>query len=168
MKAALGGKKPMLCHVPQALLNYAARAHQYGAEKYEIGNYLRDASGVDDVSRLLEYISATQRHLAAWADSIVRYLGKGINSVEDLERACYAEDMDTSEGKGSHLPHAAHAAASIGMAIQQAADRGLMPIDPGKTWEPFKPRPYTHEFMIEKDALDLCKCDKCGKKKEHK
>jgi hypothetical protein len=131
MKAALGNKKPPLCHVPVALLNYAARAHQYGAEKYVLGNYLRPpAEGLSDVARLLEYISATQRHLAAWTDSIIRHLGGGRQAVDNLNDACFAEDMDTSEGSGSHLPHAAHAAASLGMALQQAADAGLMPIDP--------------------------------------
>lgn len=124
------GRKPPLAQVPPALLNYAARAHQYGADKYQLGNYLREApEGMTDMDRLLEYISAAQRHLAAWADSIIRHLGGGKNRALDLDTACHAPDSE------SGLPHAAHAAASLGMALQQAADAGLMPLDPGAPWE---------------------------------
>ncbi len=133
MKEALGGKKPMLAHVSPALLNYTARAHQYGSEKYAVGNYLRPTQ--DDVTRLLEYISAAQRHLCKWADSIIRHQGQGIGAEETLERACFAEDKDDGNSKGSHLPHACGAAASLSMALQQAVDAGLMPIDPGITWK---------------------------------
>lgn len=128
MKQGMGRKAP-LAQVPPALLNYSARAHQYGADKYELGNYLREPpKGMTDMDRLLEYISATQRHLAAWADSIIRHLGGGKNRATDLDTACYAHDYE------SRLPHAAHAAASLGMALQQAVDAGLMPLDPGTPW----------------------------------
>lgn len=129
MKAGLGKKAP-LAHVPPALLTYAARAHEYGAEKYELGNYLREPpEGQTDVGRLLGYISATQRHLVAWADSIIRQQGGGRWAAPDLHTAIYAEDDE------SGLPHGAHAAASLGMALQQAVDAGLLPADP-KSAEP--------------------------------
>lgn len=128
MKQGMGRKAP-LAQVPPALLNYAARAHQYGADKYELGNYLRrPPEGMRDVDRLLEYISATQRHLALWADSIIRFLGDGVENRLTVEEACFAPDAE------SGLPHGSHAAASLGMAVQQAADAGLMPLDPGTPW----------------------------------
>jgi hypothetical protein len=129
MKAALGGKKPVLAHVSVALLNYVARAHQYGAQKYEMGNYLRKPSAGTDVDRLLEYISAAQRHLAQWADSIIRFEGKGLGAKVRKDEAYFGADDE------SKLPHAAHAGASLSMALQQAADAGLIPLDPGITWK---------------------------------
>ncbi len=128
MKAALGGKKPPLAHVSIGLLNYTARAHQYGAHKYAIGNYLRPSPDGDDVGRLLDYISAAQRHLAQWSDSIIRFLGEGKDKEETKEKAVYSADPE------SGLPHSAHATASLSMALQQAIDVGLLPADPGITW----------------------------------
>lgn len=128
LKAGVGTKAP-LAQVPKILDVYASRGHQFGAVKYEIGNYMRPPrEGVSDVERLLEYISACRRHLGDWSDEIVRFLGGGVNAKATLQEACYAAD------KESHGPHAIHAAATLGMALQQAADAGLMPADPGKTW----------------------------------
>lgn len=129
MKAGMGKKAP-LAHVPQALMYYSSRAHQFGADKYRLGNYLQlPPSGVTDVDRLLEYISAAQRHLSKWADSIVRFQGDGVGKAKNILEACFAPDDESA------LPHAAHVAATLGMAIQQAVDAGLMPIDPGVTWD---------------------------------
>jgi hypothetical protein len=84
---------------------------------------------VSDVDRLLEYISACKRHLNRWSLSIVRHLGSGKGCAPTLVEAAYARDPE------SGLPHACGAAASLGMALQQAVDAGLMPEDPGITWD---------------------------------
>lgn len=125
------GTKPPLSHTPLALEIYVARAHQFGGDKYgQVGNYLTPPpEGVEDVERLLEYISACRRHLSRWSLSIIRYLGDGKGCADSLREACYAVDKD------SGLPHACGAAASLGMALQQAVDAGLMPEDPGVTWD---------------------------------
>ena len=53
-----------------------------------------------------------------------------------MEFAAISPDLDT-DGKfpASKLPHLAHAAASLMMAIEQATTNGLLPDDPGRPWE---------------------------------
>lgn len=129
MKSGMG-KKPPLSHVSIALLNYTARATQFGSTKYALGNYLLPPpEGMTDEERLLNYIDAAMRHLTVWSDSIIRFIGGGRNAEKTLQEACYARDAD------SGLPHACGAGASLSMALQQAADAGLMPLDPGITWK---------------------------------
>lgn len=127
MKAGVGGIKAPLSQLPKASLVYASRAFQYGATKYKPGNYLRPPGSGNDTERLLDYISAAQRHLAAWATEIMRSIGTGRAALE-LKQACYAADDE------SGLPHVSHALASLLMGVQQAVDAGLLPDDPGVTW----------------------------------
>ncbi len=129
MKEGVRGVKPTLSQLPKAGLSYASRAFQYGAsgKKYGPGNYLRPPAAGSDVERLLDYISAAQRHLAAWSTEIMRSLGEG-RHARPMNEACYAADDE------SGLPHVCHALASLLMGVQQAVDAELLPADPGKTW----------------------------------
>ncbi len=130
LKAALGGKKPLLAFCAPAALNHWARAHQWGNFKYlQAGNYLREnPEGVTDLEMALEYISAAQRHLAHISDNIVRYMAGGLRAAALPEIAASSEDAE------SHLPQWGHVLASVGIAIQKLADAGLIPADPGTPW----------------------------------
>lgn len=129
MKAGVG-KKPQVAYMSPAALNYMARGHQYGAEKYAMGNYLRAApEGTTDLMRLFEYYSALIRHAAAGCDSIIRFLGEGRNAVGTEARAAFAKDLE------SGLPALCHIGATYSMMVQQAVDAGLLPFDPGTPWK---------------------------------
>lgn len=129
LKAGAGGKKPPLHQWPPAPLNWGARVGQYGGVKYHDGNYMRGPASGTDLDRLLDYVSAAQRHLAAWANSILRFKGGARGAAATEQEACYGADDE------SGLPHGGHALASLYMGIQQAVDAGLVPADPGITWE---------------------------------
>ena len=126
LKPPVGVKAP-LAHVPVALMTYDARAHQYGADKYLLGNYLR-ANPEGPLTAALGYSSALMRHVTAFNDSVIRHIGEGVGYNVTQEAAAYAADAE------SGLPHLAHAAASLGMLIQKLVDAGLLPADPGITW----------------------------------
>lgn len=129
LKAGAGGKKAPLHQWPPAPLKWGGRVGQYGGVKYHDGNYMRGPATGDDVDRLLDYISAAQRHLASWANSIMRFKGGARLAPATVQEACYAADDESGQ------PHGGHALASLYMGIQQAVDAGLVPEDPGITWE---------------------------------
>lgn len=126
MKPPAGVKAP-LAQVPLALSTYTSRAHQFGAEKYAVGNYLRESPD-GALTMAMGYSSALMRHVGAFNDSIIRHLGGGLGHEPDATDAAYAADPE------SGLPHLAHAAASLGMLIQKLVDLGYLPADPGITW----------------------------------
>jgi hypothetical protein len=127
MKAGVRGVKAPLYQLPLAPLVWASRAFQYGATKYADGNYLRSPAAGTDEERLLDYLSAAARHLFAWVTEIQRMRG-GAPTARNRQEALYAPDE-------SGLPHGAHLLASLLMAVQQAVEAGLLPEDPGVTWE---------------------------------
>ena len=128
MKAGAAGVKAPLHQLPPSPQKWGSRAFQFGGIKYKDGNYMRSPATGSDEERLLDYISAAQRHLTAWANDIMRQRGGGIKAKSPQD-SWYAADPE------SGLPHGAHAVASLYMAIQQGADAGLFPEDPGITWE---------------------------------
>lgn len=129
LKDSLYGKKPQLSHMPMAALVWAARAFQYGAQKYERGNYLRPQ--VDkraDFDRLEAYIDATLRHIFSVTTEMEWARG---NTPLEGSQVLVAGFTDTESG----LPHLAHALCSLMMAIQQGVDAGILVQDPGQAWE---------------------------------
>ncbi|MCP4469036.1 MAG: hypothetical protein GY813_20115, partial [Halieaceae bacterium] len=56
---------------------------------------------------------------------------------EGMRRAAYAADTDPGNDKvgPSNLPHLAHLSAGLMMAIEQSINSGLLPADPGQTWD---------------------------------
>lgn len=149
LKAALGnGSKPDLTHVRGSPMRYMARGCEYGNAKYERANYLRSAGDTvrDDFERLRGYTRATINHLVAMLDAMEHHQANDPNLEDDegLKRAAYAADTDATPGAkvgASGLPHIAHAAASLMMAIEQAVDSGLLPDDPGQPWAVDAPSP---------------------------
>jgi hypothetical protein len=141
MKAALrGGVKPDLTHIRTPLLNYIARACEYGNDKYERSNYLRVTSGLPaDFERLRAYLRAAISHTLQTLDAMEAHQATDpkLEDVEGMKKAALAVDTDpdkTGKVGPSMLPHLCGAAASFMMAITQAANAGLLPADPGTPW----------------------------------
>ena len=153
LKEALGSaRKADVTHVRSGIKRYIARACEYGSAKYERGNYLRPAAagakrgGTQapelvraDFNRLRAYLRAAASHIDATLDAMELHLAEDpqLLDVEGMRRAAYAEDTDAKPGcrvGASGLPHVAHAAASLMMAIEQATVYGLLPDDPGEPW----------------------------------
>lgn len=141
-------RKPDVTHVRRVLLSYVARACEYGNARYARANYLRPVAGPydgtpkpADFRRLRSYLRAALSHVACALDALELHesLDPGLEDVEGMRRAALAADTDEppagSKVGASHLPHLAHAAASLMMALVQAALSGLLPEDPGQTWE---------------------------------
>lgn len=148
MKAALGNSsKPDPTHVRSGIKTYCSRACGYGSDKYERGNFLRPSAEnptlKDDFERLRGYLGSVQRHLDKQLDSMERHLSTDpqLLDEEGMRAAAYAPDTDPGNDKvgPSNLPHLAHLSAALMMAIQQAIESGLLPEDPGQTWEKKEP-----------------------------
>lgn len=140
MKAGLTGAKPKLSILPRAMLTYAARPIEYGADKYARGNYHGPppaALGENAAAlRTLGYIDAALRHLTRVSDAINHALGTG----GDVRAAVGTVDDDATGGfPPSMLPDLAHALASVGLGITCAVDDGLLPADPGRPWDALRP-----------------------------
>jgi hypothetical protein len=142
MKEALGSaRKADLTHVRTSLMTYVARACEYGAAKYERANFARPAGETkEDFERLRAYLRAAVSHLMVTLDSMERHQSRDpqLRDAWGMRDAAYAPDTDAKEGcpvGASGLPHLAHAAASLMMAIEQATLYGLLPADPGQPWE---------------------------------
>lgn len=140
MKEALGSTvKPDLTHVRKGIMVYIARACEFGSFKYERGNYLRQVGDQDgfaaDFERLRSYLRAALGHVVDTLDAMEMHLAIDPDLEDDdgMLRAAYAAD-DGDIPKTSGLPHLAHAAASLMMAIEQAVVHGLLPEDPGQPW----------------------------------
>jgi len=96
---------------------------EYGAEKYQRGNY-HGQPPVPPELRYLGYIDAALRHLSKVALATNQAIGTG----GDVPLACAVQDPE------SKLPHIDHALASLLLAIEcGVVDKILVP-DPGKTW----------------------------------
>lgn len=135
------GRKPDITHVRTPLLNYVARACEYGSDKYERANYLRSAgeTQADDFKRLRQYLRAAQSHLGAVLDAMELHQANDsdLTDTGGMATAAYCADTDEMPGAkvgASKLPHLAHAAASLMMAITQATTYGILPADPGTPW----------------------------------
>ena len=143
MKAALGNRsKPDLTHVRGGIETYLSRACEYGSDKYERGNFLRPSAEnptlKDDFERLRGYLGSVKRHLTKQLKSMESHLALDplLQDVEGMRAAAYAPDTDAGNDKvgPSNLPHLAHLAAGLMMALEQAIDATLIPEDPGQTW----------------------------------
>lgn len=141
MKESLtSGRKADITHVRGAIKRYIARACEYGSAKYERGNFLRNTGGTgEDFERLRKYLRATISHIDATLDAMERHQAGDPNLLDEggMRRAAYAEDTDAKPGcpvGASGLPHLAHAAASLMMALEQATVYELLPADPGQPW----------------------------------
>lgn len=144
MKAALGnGSKPDITHVRTPLMNYIARACEYGSDKYERANYARPTAGDsvrENFERYRGYLRAALSHIAKTLDSMEYHLANDpqLQDQAGMMAAAFAPDTDVTPGAkvgASKLPHVAEAAASLNMAITQAARYGLLPDDPGQPWK---------------------------------
>lgn len=148
-KEALGSnRKPDLTHVRKATMTYIARPCEYGSAKYERSNFLRAANPspdseacelAGDFLRFRAYLRAAVSHLVETLDSMELHQATDPHLADEagLRRAAYAEDLDVTPGSSigpSRLPHVAEALASLNMAVTQAANAGLLPIDPGTPW----------------------------------
>lgn len=160
LKEALSsGRKPDVTHLRRSLAVYLGRACEYGDDKYERANYARPTgSTAEDFARLRAYLGAALRHLLAWLDSLEHHQA-GDPFLEDeagMRAAAYAPDTDDSpKFPASQLPHGAHLAASIMMAIEQATAAGLIPVDPGRPWDAaVQRRQKLRQFMAGETELD--------------
>lgn len=129
MKQGLTGCKAQLSQVPLGALTWASRAFQYGAQKYERGNWLRPQ--VDkraDLDRLSAYLDAALRHLFAVTTEIEWMRG---NTELEGPHTLIGNYPDTE----SRLPHLAHALCGLMMAVQQGINAGILAEDPGTPWE---------------------------------
>lgn len=137
-------RKADITHVRGTIKRYIARACEYGSDKYERGNFLRptgDAAAPSraDFERLRSYLRAAASHIDTTLDFMEGHLALDpkLEDVEGMKTAAYAEDTDAKPGcpiGPSLLPHLAHGAASLMMALEQAALYGLLPADPGTPW----------------------------------
>lgn len=139
-------RKPDLTHLRGVFATYTVRPCEYGSDKYERANYLRatgdgphDVPTAEDFGRFRAYLRAAVGHILSTLDSMERHQAQDpkLEDVEGMKRAAYAVDTDAKPGQkvgASLLPHVANACASMQMAIEQAADCGLIPRDPGTPW----------------------------------
>ncbi len=148
LKDALSNaRKADTTHVRRAFQIYTARPCEFGNVKYERGNYRRplgDGPHAEptraDFERFRGYLRAARDHIDETLDAMELHLATDpqLLDVAGMKRAAYAEDLDVSPGSEwlgpSKLPHVAPACASLNMAITQATDCGLLPRDPGVTW----------------------------------
>lgn len=145
MKEALtSARKADITHCRRSIMVYIARACEYGVAKgYDRSNYMRTVSDVpicsDDWKRFRAYLRAAQSHIGAVLDAMEHHQANDPNLTDDwgLLDSAYAPDQDTPPDElfpASRLPHVAHAAASLMMAIEQATLFGLLPSDPGQPW----------------------------------
>jgi hypothetical protein len=93
-----------------------------------------------DYLRLRQYLRATVNHIIQTLDEMEKNQADDPNLEQEtaMKIAAYAADLDSKPGcpvGASNLPHLAHAAASLNMAIAQAVYSGLLPEDPGRPWE---------------------------------
>lgn len=141
MKAALNSTaKPDTTHVRGGIRRYIARACEYGSAKYERANYLRPTDNpAEDFERFRAYLRAAQDHIQAVLDNMetLQAHQPALDNPSELRTAVTSPDSDPASGDvgPSRLPHVAHAAASLQMAIEQAIQAGLLPSDPGRPWE---------------------------------
>ena len=143
-------RKPDITHCRTPFLNYTARPCEYGSVKYERSNFMRATGGkahaapnAEDFERLRKYLRAAASHIYQTLDSMERHQANDpkLLDVEGMKKAAFAVDTDVTPGSkvgASRLPHVAPACASLNMAITQAAECGLLPEDPGPTWETLK------------------------------
>ena len=155
-------RKADITHVRTPTMVYVARACEYGNDKYERANYLRPAathpsgrtSLLAEFERHRKYLRATVSHLMAVLDAMELHqaLDPNLNDVPGMRRAAYAADTDATPGcriGASGLPHLAHAAASLNMAVTQATCYGLLPPDPGTPWRTAVPTAVTDDSPTE-------------------
>lgn len=131
MKEGLTGGKPMLSELPYAALVYASRGFEYGHSpgKYERGNYLRPTVDIlADFHRMQFYLDAVLRHTTKLTTEMNRALGCGDKTEAELKAAAMTIDVE------SGLSHLTGMLANGMMAVQQAVDAGLIPVDPGQPW----------------------------------
>jgi len=134
-------RKPDITHIRTPFLVYNARACEYGNAKYQRANFLRPTGNTSkDFERLRSYLRAVLSHVLATLDSMEQYQAQDpdLQNEAGMKAAAYSEDTDAMPGAAvgaSGLPHLAHAAASLVMAITQATTYGLLPKDPGRPWE---------------------------------
>jgi transcription antitermination factor NusG len=151
-------RKPDTTHVRKAFQNYVARPCEFGNVKYERANYRRPTGGAahteptrEDFERFRAYLRAGRGHIDDVLDAMELHLATDpkLQDVDGMKRAAFAVDTDVTPGSEwlgpSNLPHVAPACASLMMAITQATDCGLLPADPGVTWNAAakKPDPTT-------------------------
>ena len=148
LKAALNSTlKPDITHCRTPYLNYTARACMYGNVKYERANYARPTGDGphttptrEDFERFRAYLRAGASHIFQVLDAMEAHQANDPQflDVEGMKRAAFAVDTDVTPGAkvgASLLPHVSPACASLNMAITQAVACGLLPADPGPTWE---------------------------------
>jgi len=155
MKAGLtSGARPKLSILPRHGLVHGTRAIEYGADKYERGNYhgpAPEALGEGDVraaKRLLGYLDAANRHILKVTDAVNRALGTG----GDLRAAAaIVDDVAGGNFPASSLPDLSHAIASILIGVTCAVDDGLLPADPGQPWAAELAKTKVSEALNQKD-----------------
>jgi hypothetical protein len=153
MKEALSNRrKPDVTHVRLTIKNYISRANEYGNVKgYERGNFLRPSDGIPhdvpnaaDFRRLREYLRAMMNHadLVLNAMELHEAMHPQIDDdIAAMKAACFCPDDDQPPNgfPPSMLPHLAACAASLNIALEQAALCNLLPRDPGRPWESVEP-----------------------------
>lgn len=151
MKAALGGKKPLLSLVPPAIQVYIARRLQFGGFKYlQTGNYLREAEGMDDLERFKEYLSGVRRHILAVEDAIVRFQAKGRGHAATAADAVGIIDPEVGDTMMGG------ACASLAIAMQVGVDAGFLPADPGCPWlEKYEPTQVAGQLIPKPPPTNL-------------
>jgi hypothetical protein len=126
---------------------YIARSSEYGDVRYERGNFARPTGGErhddptpDDFRRFRAYLRANVSHAMLTLEAMEDHLATDPD-LEDMDgaiAACFAPDTDVPERGDvgpSFLPHVAMAVSSLNMALKQATDCGLLPLDPGQPWK---------------------------------
>lgn len=122
--------KPTVSAVPYHALVHVIRVFEYGAAKYNRGNFLRSAPPATgplvlptpEETRWARYVDAAGRHVLQAGDA-ANHRADGLISKEEYFR----RQVDPESG----LLHAAHAVCGLLMALQQAVEAGLIPPDPG-------------------------------------
>ena len=133
MKAGLTSSRPKMSIIGRHAAVYDVRGKEYGADKYARGNYHGPPpDGVTPEARVIGYLDALIRHATAITQAYNEALGTG----GDTRAAIAVADLEASGGfPASGLPHLAHLAAGIDIAIECAVQDGLVPADPGQPWK---------------------------------
>lgn len=154
-------RKPDITHFRKVLAVYAARACEYGSEKYVRANYLRPTEGgiAADFVRYRNYLRACVSHLLSILDDMESHqsMDPDLKDETGMRQAAYSPDLDEVPGgfPASRLPHIAHAAASLVMVLTQATECGLLPRDPGRPWEEdHSNTKYPWRAIVENDGKD--------------